>query len=69
MSHLVKLLFRLQNLKRGSLKHFADAIYSITEFKRKMYVLSVKVLSPYSDKWVNEPLSMKSRFGLTSPTF
>ena len=32
---------------KGSLKRFVDVIYSVTEFKRKAFVLSVKVLSPY----------------------
>ena len=28
-------------------------MYSITEFKGKVFVLSVKILSSYSTKWVN----------------
>ena len=35
---------------KGSLKRFVDVIYSITEFKRKVFVLSVKALSPYNNK-------------------
>ena len=30
---------------KGSLKRFVAVIYSISEFKRKVFVLSVKVLS------------------------
>ena len=29
---------------KGQLKRFADVMYSITEFKRKVSILSVKVL-------------------------
>ena len=29
---------------KGQLKRFADVLYSITEFKRKVSILSVKVL-------------------------
>ena len=35
---------------KGSLNNFVDLIYSITELKRKVFVLSIKVLSPYNDK-------------------
>ena len=28
-------------------------MYSITGFKKKVFLLSVKVLSPYSFKWFN----------------
>ena len=31
---------------KGSLKHFIDVIYSITEFKRKAFALCIKELSP-----------------------
>ena len=51
MSHLVELLFDYKI--KGSLKRFVDVMYSITEFKKKVFVLSVKVLSPYCNKWVN----------------
>ena len=27
---------------KGSLKHFADVMYSVTEFKRKVFVLPLK---------------------------
>ena len=42
MSQLMELLFDYKI--KGSLKRFADVMYSITEFKRKIFVLSVKVL-------------------------
>ena len=35
---------------KGSLKRFVDVMYSIKEFKRKVFVLSVKVLLPYNNK-------------------
>ena len=44
----IGITFMLQN--KGSLKRFVDVIYSIIEFKRKVFVLSVKVLSPYNNK-------------------
>ena len=50
---------------KGSLKRFVDVMYSITEFKREVFVLSVKVLSPYINKKVIAPLFMDRRFGLT----
>ena len=34
----------------GLLKGFVDVIYSKTEFKKKVFVLPVKVLSPYNNK-------------------
>ena len=39
MNHLVELLFDYKI--KGSLKRFVDVIYSITKFKRKVFVLSV----------------------------
>ena len=42
MSQLMELLFDYKI--KGLLKRFADVMYSITEFKRKVFVLSVKVL-------------------------
>ena len=53
----------------GWLKCFVDVMYSITEFKRKLFVLPVKVLSPYSNKWVNVSSIMDRRFGLIILTF
>ena len=50
---------------KGSLKRFVDVMYSITEFKREVFVLSVKVLLPYINKKVIAPLFMDRRFGLT----
>ena len=50
---------------KGSLERFVDVMYSITEFKKKVFVLSVKVLSPYNNKWVNASSFMDRRFGLT----
>ena len=35
---------------KGSLRRFVDVMYSATEFKRKVFVLSVKVLLPCSNK-------------------
>ena len=35
---------------KGSLKRSVDIIYSITEFKRKVFLLTVKELSPYNNK-------------------
>ena len=32
---------------------FIDVMYSITEFKRKAFALTVQALSRYSNKWVN----------------
>ena len=43
-------------------------MYSITESKRKVFMLSVKVLSPYSNRWVNASSFMDKRFGLTTTT-
>ena len=54
---------------KGSLKRFVDVMFSIKELKRKVLVLSVKVLLPCSNKWVNASLFMDRRFGLTVPTF
>ena len=53
---------------KGSLKRFVDVMFSIKELKRKVLVLSVKVLLPCSNKWVNASLFMDRRFGLTVPT-
>ena len=50
---------------KGSLKSFVEVMNSITKFKRKIFVLSVKVLSPYSDKWVNASSFMDRRLALT----
>ena len=49
---------------KGSLKRFVDVMYSITEFKRKVFVLCVKVLSPYIAS-----LFMDRGLGLTILTF
>ena len=54
---------------KGSLKRFVDVMFSIKELKRKVLVLSVKVLLSCSNKWVNASLFMDRRFGLTVPTF
>ena len=54
---------------KGSLKRFVDVMYSITEFKRKVFVLSVTELLPYNNKWVNVSSFMDRRFGLTILTF
>ena len=62
-SRLVGLLFDYKI--KGSLKGFVDVMYSITEVKRKVFTLSVKVLSPYSNKWANASSFMDRRFGLT----
>ena len=51
MSRRVKLHF--DNKIKGSLKVFADVMYSTAEFKRKVFLLSVKVLPAYSNKWYN----------------
>ena len=53
----------------GWLKCFVDVMYSITELKRKLFVLPVKVLSPYNNKWVNVSSFMDRRFGLIILTF
>ena len=47
MSRVVELLFDYKI--KGSLRH-VYVMYSITEFKRKVFLLSVKVLSPYNNK-------------------
>ena len=44
-------------------------MYSITEFKTKVFVLSVKVLLQYRNKWVNTSSFMDRRFVLTIRTF
>ena len=67
MSHLVELILDYEI--KGSLKRFVDVMYPIIEFKRKAFVLSIKVLSPYSNKWVNASSFMDRRFGLTILTF
>ena len=54
---------------KGSLKRLVDVIYSIKEFKRKVFALSVKVLSPYNNKWVKKSLFMDRKSGLTILTF
>ena len=59
---LVELLFHYK-IKR-LLKRFVDVTYSITEFKEKVFVLSVKVLLPYNNEWVNTSSFMDRRFGL-----
>ena len=53
---------------KGLLKRF-DIMYSITEFKRKVLMLSVKALSSYDNKWVNASSFMDRRLGLTILTF
>ena len=53
---------------KGLLKRF-DIMYSITEFKRKVLMLSLKVLSPNDNKWVNASSFMDRRLGLTILTF
>ena len=40
-------------------------MYSITVFKMKVLVLSIKVLSPYSNKCFNATSFVDMRFGLT----
>ena len=50
-SRLVEILFAYKI--KGLLRRFVDVMYSITEFKRKAVVLSVKLLSPCSNKRVN----------------
>ena len=67
MSRLVELILDYEI--KGSLKRFVDVMYPIIEFKRKTFVLSIKVLSPYSNKWVNASSFMDRRFGLTILTF
>ena len=66
-SRLVILLFYYK-IKR-LLKRFVDVLYSITEFKRKVFVLSVKVLLPYSFKWVSTSCFMDRGLGLIVLTF
>ena len=58
MTCLLELLF-CYKIKRP-LKRFVDVMYSITELRRKVFVLSVKVLLPYSNKWVNASSFMGS---------
>ena len=53
---------------KRSLKRFVDVIYSITEFKRKVFVLSVKAL-PLSRKWLNVSAFKDREFGLIILTF
>ena len=53
----------------GWLKCFVHVMYSITELKRKLFVLPVKALSPYSNKCVNVSSFMDRRFGLIILTF
>ena len=43
---------------KGSLKLFVDVVYSITEFKRKVFVLSFKVLLPYNNNGSMRPRSL-----------
>ena len=59
---LVELLFDYK-IKR-LLKRFVDVMDSITEFKEKVFVLSVKILLPYNNKWVNKSSLMDRIFGL-----
>ena len=54
---------------KGSLKGFVEVIYSITEFKRKVFVLSVKVLLPYNNKWLNVSSFKDRRLVLIILTF
>ena len=67
MSRLVELHFDYKI--RGSFKRLVDVMYSITELKREIFVLSVKVLLPYSNKWVSASSFMDRKFGLTILTF
>ena len=64
-SRLVELLFDYKI--KGSSKRFVDVMYSITEYKRKVFVLSV--IAPCNNKWVNASSFMDRRFGLTILTF
>ena len=66
-SGLVELLFDYKI--KGSLKRFVDVMYSMAEFKRKIFVLPVKVSSSYNIKWVNASSFMGRRLGLTILTF
>ena len=50
---------------KKSLKCFVDVMYSITEFKRRVSLSSVKVLSPYNNMWVYASSFMHRRFRLT----
>ena len=44
-------------------------MYSTTGFKRKVFVLSIKVLLPYNNKWVSASSLIDRRLGLTILTF
>ena len=63
MSLLVELLIK------GSVERFADVMHSITKFKTKEFVLSVKVLLLYNNKWVSTSSIIDRRFGLAILTF
>ena len=54
---------------KGSLKRIADVMYSMTVFKREVFVLSVRVVSPYTNKWVSASSFMDRTFELTNLTF
>ena len=55
-SCLLELLF--ENKIKRLLKRFVDVMYLIIEFKRKVFVLSIKLLLPYSNKCVKASLFM-----------
>ena len=42
-------------------------MYSVTEFRRRIFVLSAKVLPPYSNKYVKVSLSLDEKFELIFP--
>ena len=68
MSRLVELFSRLQN--EMIVNTFCRCyVFNSNEFKRKVFVLSVKVLSPYSKKWVNASSFMDRKFRATILTF
>ena len=47
---------------KGSSKCFADVMYSVTEFKRKVFVLPVEIFSRKNNKWVNTSSFIDGRF-------
>ena len=53
---------------KGSSKRFIDVKYSITEFGRKVFLLSVKVMSPCSNKCQRVTVQ-EYEIGLTILTF
>ena len=64
----VVLLFRLQN-QRIVKNILSMSCIQKKSLKGKLFVLSVKVLSPYNNKWVDASSFMDRRFGLTISTF